>query len=346
VPIARGVSQISPPIRILLIAAVAFLGAYMMFLRPKEASVPPVETTPAPNTQTSEPAVTGPGKAVEAAQDAAKAANGETTAADAGTAAAAATGTATEKAAVAPGAAVAKDLKNVPAKVRKAIRQGDVLVLLFWNRKGADDRDVRRSLRAVDTWDGRVVTQAAPLNAISRYGRIARGVDVNQSPTVVVVDPELRAETIVGYTDTTTIDQMVVDALKNTTGLFTSAYLRQVNEACAAYGNALWETPSSGSRAEYKAQLVLNRRKARRFQRAFAAIPAPKRFAALKRGMASDNAAAVAIYGDALAALASSSGITGTIAVSDRFTARGDAIDRRNNRRAEEHHLLSCGRQY
>ncbi len=230
--------------------------------------------------------------------------------------------------------------------MRSAIRQDDVLVLLFWNKKGADDRDVRRSLRGVDRWDGRVTVEAAPLSAISRYGRIARGLDVNQSPTVVVVDPELRAETIVGFTDTQTIDQLVVDAFKNTTGLFTSAYLREVNSVCARFGNSIISTPSSSTPAEYASQLKTNERKATRFQRGFAAVPAPKRFAAFKRASVADSKAMVALFADARVALASSSGEAGAIAVSNTYSARGDAIDRRWNNRVEKHHLLSCGSQY
>jgi hypothetical protein len=336
------VSQISPPIRILLVAAVAFLAAYMLFLRPKEEVVPPAETTSAPNTQTADPAVTGPGKAVEAAQDAVAAANGETAAAE---------GAAAAEEAAAPGATGAatttegaKDLKGVPAKVRKAIRQGDVVVLLFWNRKGADDRDVRRSLRKVDTWDGRVVTQAAPLNAISRYGRIARGVDVNQSPTVVVVDPELHAETIVGYTDTETIDQMVVDALKNTTGLFTSAYLRKVDAVCARYTNSIFTAPLPDTPAEFAAWGKTFKAKFARFSRQFAAVPAPKRFAAFKRASTGNAKAASALYTEWLAFVGTSPNAARLIAGTARFGSREAQVWRSWNRRMDDRHVLSCGK--
>ena len=107
-------------------------------------------------------------------------------------------------------------------------------MLLFWNGKSADDKAVRAALKKVDRWNGRVSVQVAPIRQISKYGRISRGVDVEQSPTIVVTDPELRAETLVGYVDTTTIDQAVVDAFRNTTGLFTSAYLREINGVCVA----------------------------------------------------------------------------------------------------------------
>src|ERR671921_586231 len=41
-------SQISPPIRILLVCAVAFMAAYMLFLRPKDNAGTPAAATPAP----------------------------------------------------------------------------------------------------------------------------------------------------------------------------------------------------------------------------------------------------------------------------------------------------------
>src|SRR5690348_18245829 len=51
------------------------MGAYMLFLRPKDEVIPPAD--PAPNVQTGAPAQSGPGKAVEAAQGAVKASDGQ-----------------------------------------------------------------------------------------------------------------------------------------------------------------------------------------------------------------------------------------------------------------------------
>ena len=70
----RGVSQISPPIRIVLVIAVAVMGLYMLFLRPKEEVIPPATTTPPAATQG---AVSEPGKVKEAAEGAVEAANGQ-----------------------------------------------------------------------------------------------------------------------------------------------------------------------------------------------------------------------------------------------------------------------------
>ena len=76
-PIRVVVSQISPPIRIVLVLAVAVLGMYMLFLRPKPVEVPP-PTPAAPNLETDAPAVSEPGKLAEKAQEAAKASEEQT----------------------------------------------------------------------------------------------------------------------------------------------------------------------------------------------------------------------------------------------------------------------------
>ena len=159
-------SQISPPIRILLVLTVAVMGVYMLFLRPKPVEVPP--STP------SGTSVSEPGKIRDAAQDAVDASNSQLAqqesvdGVDAGEAAA---GTATAKqggtAKAGAAATPAQDLKGLPKPVRNAIRDDKVLVLLFWNEKSADDRAVRAALSKVDRWDGRVFVKAAPLTKIS-----------------------------------------------------------------------------------------------------------------------------------------------------------------------------------
>jgi hypothetical protein len=343
----RGVSQISPPIRIVLVLAVAVLAAWMLFLRPSDAVVAEPPAPAAPNTQTSEPAVSAPGKAAEAAQGAVDASNAQLQAqesvdgVDAGESAA---GTATGSAKAAKGAAkaVPTDLEGVPTKVAKAIGRQKVLVLLFWNRESADDRAVRSALRDVDRWDGRVHVQAAPIRTISRYGRITRGTDIEQSPTVVVVDTELRAETLVGFVDTATIDQAVVDALRNSSGLFTSSYLREVNAVCARYANQLWSvpTPQSGDAGQY-ADRAAGRWGS--FSSSFKSVKAPKKWRGFRRAAARDHAAAGAVLADWSAFLGSKPSTSRAAAAEKRFGPRLDAIGARYDRRMDAEHVLSCG---
>jgi hypothetical protein len=352
VPIREGVSQISPPIRIVLVCAVAFMAAYMLFLRPKDETVEP--PAPVPNVQTGEPAVSQPGKIAESAQEAVEAANGQLEAqesvdgVDAGEAAAGtAAGTAKGETGATGAAAIPADLKGVPKPAAKAIAEQKVLVLLFWNDKSADDRAVKKALNEVDRWDGRVYLHAAPLKSISKYGRITRGADVEQSPTIVVVDPALRADTVVGYVDTQTIDQMVVDAFRNSTGLFTDKYLARVNETCGQSSvafNAIQYTPSNPQ--DYAASLSARERVWTRFQADFNAIDAPKKWRAFKRASVRGNAAIGAVLADWSAYLGSKPSRARVASGVDRFGDRMKAANRSHNRRMDRERLTSCGSEF
>jgi hypothetical protein len=253
----RGVSQISPPIRIFLAVAAIFLVAWMTVLKPKAAedvSAPTPITTG--NVAAGKPAVSGVGKLAEKAKGAVDNANQKQSAAmgeSTGSAAQSAPATATKPTPSAPAAKpAAKDdaLAGVPARVAKAIRHQKVVVVGFFSAKAADDRDVRKAMFKADRWDGRVFVTSASIDKVSKWGRIARGVDVQQSPTVVVVGTDLKATPLVGYVDTRTIDQAVVDSLHNTGGLFTNHKLAEINKICASATNALYATPSPGNKKQ------------------------------------------------------------------------------------------------
>ena len=346
-------SQISPPIRILLVAAVAFLGAYMLFLRPKDEVIPPAD--PAPNVQTGAPAVSQPGKVAQAAEGAVKAADGQLQAqesvdgVDAGESAAGSK-TSTESGAPTAPAAPAKaslDLAGVPKPVAKAIRQNKILVLLFWNRKSADDQAVHAALAHVDRWHGRVSVQSASIKKISRYGRIARGVDVEQSPTVVVVDASLRANTLVGYADSDTIDQAVVDALRADGPLFTDAYLRKVDKVCVQHGNQVAAIPNfwyDGTNAkQIDARLATFDRAVQGFAADFAAVKAPKKWAAFKRSAVADLRVLRGQTSHFSAAVTPSSSKAGVIAAANRYDAALTPIGKRFNHRFDAQGLYRCG---
>ena len=90
---------------------------------------------------------------------------------------------------------------------------GKVVVLLFWNGAASDDRGVHQEFSQVSTHGGRVLRVAAPVGQVSRFAGSLRGVQVLQSPTVVVVDRRHQARTLVGYTDRAEIGQAVDSAL-------------------------------------------------------------------------------------------------------------------------------------
>jgi hypothetical protein len=181
------VSQISPPLRIVLVLSISFLAVWTMFLRPGART-----ETPAPVPTQTQPANVAP--TTPAANSATQSAAG----------------------AQAPAASAGKPdraaLAKLPDDVARAVRRDKVITLLFWNPRAADDRQVRRSIRHLKVDESRVTVKVADIKHISRYAAITRGVDVQQTPTVVVVDRKLQAESLVGYVDGATIRQAISDA--------------------------------------------------------------------------------------------------------------------------------------
>jgi hypothetical protein len=224
-------SQISPPIRILLICAVAFLAAWMLFLRPSSdtgtPAAEPAPATTAPVDAGGADANSASGKLVEKANETAAAQDakaeqladgtGETVVPADSTPTAAGTTAATPSTATEPGKLTAKAAAagGLPPRVVRALDHHKVLVLLFWSPKSADDKAVRTALTGIDRHKGKVLAHATNVKRIAAYGQITRGADVEQSPTVVVVDRDRKVETLVGYVDRTSIDQAVTDALRN-----------------------------------------------------------------------------------------------------------------------------------
>jgi hypothetical protein len=218
------VDQISPPFRIALVAMFAVCALWFTVLKPKD----PAAATPTPTA----PGVTGLGKDVDAAKGAAAAsdaANAKVQAATGGTSAASGTATAAKKAApagqsAAAPATTAAAKPKAKAKAKAATRDASApllhaldakhaVVLVFWNRRGSDDRAVRRAVSAIDRHDGKVVVKVAPVAAVGRYEAITRDVQVLQSPTVLVIGPDRKARAIVGFTTTGELDQAVGDTL-------------------------------------------------------------------------------------------------------------------------------------
>lgn len=100
------------------------------------------------------------------------------------------------------------------ATARAALDARRTLVLSFVDEQAADSRAVARELDAVGRFGGRVTTVAVPIAELARYGFVTRAVDVTTAPTTVVVDPRLRATTIVGFADRAELAQHVADALR------------------------------------------------------------------------------------------------------------------------------------
>jgi hypothetical protein len=201
--------QVSRPMLIALAATIVLAAVWLVALRPKAPEV--ADTPAAPVT------AVAPATAAAAAADAANA-KLDGVADGGGTAAAtpvtpAATGANAVAEPVTKGAADIKAANTREAAVVRDIRRGKVVVLLFWNAKGADDVATRGAVRELSRHGGKVAVHVIPISRVGQYESITQGVTVNQSPTTLVIDKQRRSRAIVGLTERGELTQAVNDAL-------------------------------------------------------------------------------------------------------------------------------------
>ena len=178
--------------RIALVVTLSFAAIWMVALRPKPVEEPPMPAPPP----------------VAQAKPEAKAATPEPAAKPAPAAKPEAA------AKPEPSAKAATPVERRVNAVLAALDARKVVVLLFWDRNGSDDREVRRAVSGVDRKGGRVAVHNAPLRDLAGYEPITAGVPVVGTPTVLVIDRQRRAIPISGLTVTREIDQKVTKAFK------------------------------------------------------------------------------------------------------------------------------------
>ena len=234
-------SQISPPIRIVLIGAVVFLAAWFTILKPKPvtAETDPAVPAAATTTATTSTAKTAYGKAVAKAKSvAASAAATSTPTPVAG--AAATPAPAVETPAQPPIAIPDADLAKLPKDVADALKARKILVLgVFADGAKAirpqadDDRYVRGQLRNINHYDGDVFVKQIAISELSTYGSLVNDLGVHQSPSVVIIDRDLKGRVLTGYTDRFAINQVIADIRRESTEpRITDTYLRDLNAYC------------------------------------------------------------------------------------------------------------------
>lgn len=243
-------SQISPPMRILLAGAVVFLAAWMLFLKPggdTETAAAPATPAATPAGAASDPdgpkAGTGIGRAVQSANGAAKTSDAANAAAGSETAPSTSRSTAPtagkpQTSPATPSKPADPELAKLPTWVQDNIDK-KVVAILFFNGRAADDRRTRAALEDSYRAHGRVVARAVPIGRISRYGAVARGVDVQQSPTLMIIDRDRHADALVGFSSRETIDQAIIDGLLATDNPANRVgYLQRMQAHCQAIGDS------------------------------------------------------------------------------------------------------------
>jgi hypothetical protein len=103
--------------------------------------------------------------------------------------------------------------KTLPAPVRRALDAHKVLVLFFWNPRGTDDRSVKSAVNGLSRHGGKVAVFSDRPKNLARYTKVTSGIDVTQTPTLVVVNRQGEARKATGYLDPESVRQYVVDAL-------------------------------------------------------------------------------------------------------------------------------------
>jgi hypothetical protein len=218
--------------RIALLVVLAFAGVWFVALRPKPAADGAVP--PAPAAQQPKDGLMGAPKKAEQAVARANAtsAKKESAAAKAGDAPAArpapkpapapaparpaANGpriAAGQSATPGPGTAT-KRVESVKVKrVLADLEAKKVVVLLFWDRRTADDREVYRAVESSARHGGKVSVRAAPIQRLGDYAQVTKDLPIASSPSVVVVDEHKRATVIAGLTVKAEIDAVVKRAL-------------------------------------------------------------------------------------------------------------------------------------
>jgi hypothetical protein len=208
------VEQLTLPYRIALLA-IALLGViWFVALRPSSTPTPAAVTAPGVKGLTN--AIKDAHGAVAKSDAAGAKTQAALNAADGSTPAASPSQAAKAPAAKTPVAANAPKAKHVAGADRSAailndLKLGRVVVVGFTGDTAADDRSVRGALRHVNLHNGKVVVRSVSISDVADYGAITKGVQVEEAPTVLVIDKDAKARTIVGFTDAAEIDQLVAD---------------------------------------------------------------------------------------------------------------------------------------
>ncbi|HWC25869.1 MAG TPA: hypothetical protein VG474_04730 [Solirubrobacteraceae bacterium] len=200
--------QVSRPLLVVLAATIAVAALWLVALRPKSAAV---AGTPAAPVQAVDDAK-GASAASAAATAKVAAATGGGEAAASAVPAAAPSAAATAPAPTADPADV-KAANRREAAVLRDIDRGKVVLMLFWNPKGADDVATRAAVAELDRRRGRVAVHVIPVSRVGQYPAITRGITINQSPTTLIVDRKRHARSIVGLSERGELTQAVDDAL-------------------------------------------------------------------------------------------------------------------------------------
>ena len=190
--------QVSLPIRIALVGAMAFLALWMVALKPKAAAEAPAPPAPAAQAAPATPL----GAATQDAKDAAAASEASAKAKQAAVPEPAPTPEATPVTR-APAAAVAAPPKAKPAAAPPV--QPTVVALVGTGEDDAVAREIVSGLNGAKTF-------VIPIEELSRHRDLVGSVEIRQVPTILVIGRDRRAQRIEGLPDAAQVRQALAAA--------------------------------------------------------------------------------------------------------------------------------------
>jgi hypothetical protein len=138
----------------------------------------------------------------------------------------------------------------------------------------------------------------------------------------------------------------VVDAFRNSTGLYTSAYLKSVDKVCSATSSKVWAIPSADNGREFRSGLTKVNTTFLAFNDSFAAVKAPKKWRAFEKAAVADNVAYAGLIHRLSAYVGPHPTTSRAIAGLTKYGAENDRLVHRINKRFDDEHLFTCGSQF
>jgi hypothetical protein len=96
--------------------------------------------------------------------------------------------------------------------VEADLAKGNVVVLLFWNPAGTDDVVAHKAVQTVSHTQKHVSVLQAPASQIASFGSITRGVQISQTPTIMVINKSGQTLVLTGPEDAFSIAQAIAEA--------------------------------------------------------------------------------------------------------------------------------------
>jgi hypothetical protein len=97
--------------------------------------------------------------------------------------------------------------------VEHELAQNKTVLILFWSPRGSEDVAVRQQVPIAARALGRsVAVHYALPHQVTQYGKITNSVQVNQTPTILIVNKRGQTTTLTGLTDAFAIEQAVGEA--------------------------------------------------------------------------------------------------------------------------------------